>query len=149
MARKVMQFLSIVLTALALVPAGAHLFELPNKIGLSKDRYFIVQDIYRGWALFGIVLIPTVAANLVLAIMLRGRGAPFWLAALAFPCIASSVAIFFIWMYPANRATNNWTVAPADWEMLRTQWEYSHAANAVMTFIALCSVTLSVLLDRK
>jgi hypothetical protein len=66
MARKVMQFLSIVLTALALVPAGAHLFELPNKIGLSQDRYFIVQDIYRGWALFGIVLIPTVAANLVL-----------------------------------------------------------------------------------
>jgi hypothetical protein len=40
-----------VLTALALVPAGAHLFELPNKIGLSQDRYFIVQSIYRGWAL--------------------------------------------------------------------------------------------------
>src|SRR3977135_2110917 len=118
MALKVMQFLAIVLTALALVPAGAHLFELPNKIGLSQDRYFIVQDIYRGWALFGFVLIPAVAANLVLAITLRGRGAPFWLAALAFLCIASSVVIFFTWTYPANKATNNWTVAPADWEML-------------------------------
>ena len=36
-----------ILTALALVPAGAHLFELPNKIGLAQDQYFIVQSIYR------------------------------------------------------------------------------------------------------
>lgn len=149
MTLKVVQFLALVLTALALVPAGAHLFELPNKIGLSQDRYFIVQDIYRGWALFGFVLLPAVAANLILAIMLRDQGAPFWLALLAFLCTASSVAIFFMWTYPANKATSNWTVAPANWEVLRTQWEYSHAANAVMTFIALCSVALSVLLAQK
>jgi hypothetical protein len=43
------------LTAPALVPVGAHLFELPNKIGLSEEHYFLVQSIYRGWALFGIV----------------------------------------------------------------------------------------------
>ena len=52
------------LTALALVPAGAHLFELPNKIGLDQEPYFIVQGIYRGWALFGIVLFGALAANL-------------------------------------------------------------------------------------
>ena len=149
MVLKIVQFLALVLTALALVPAGAHLFEFPNKIGLSQDRYFVVQDIYRGWALFGFVLLPAVAANLVLAIMLRGQGASFWLAVLAFMCITSSVAIFFMWTYPANKATNNWTDAPANWEVLRTQWEYSHAANAVMTFIAFCAVALSVLLAQK
>jgi hypothetical protein len=149
MALKVMQFVALVLTALALVPAGAHLFELPNKIHLSQDQYFIVQNIYRGWALFGFVLLPAVASNLVLAIMLRGQGAAFWLAALAFLCMAGSLAIFFMWTYPANRATNNWTIVPADWEVLRTQWEYSHAANAGLTFIAFCSVALSVLIARK
>ena len=41
---KIVQFLAIVLTALALLPSGAHLFALPNKRGLA-DQYFIVQNI--------------------------------------------------------------------------------------------------------
>ena len=32
----------------------AHLFELPNKIHLSREDYLTVQQIYRGWALLGI-----------------------------------------------------------------------------------------------
>jgi len=32
---------------------------------------------------------------------------------------------------------------------LRRDWEYSHAANAIVTFAALCSVTLSVLTTRE
>jgi hypothetical protein len=36
------------LTALALVPAGTHLFTLPNKIGLDSARYVTAQSIYRG-----------------------------------------------------------------------------------------------------
>ena len=56
MLAKPVQFLAILFMALALVPGGAHLFELPNKIGLGEDAYFAVQQIYAGWALFGIVL---------------------------------------------------------------------------------------------
>jgi hypothetical protein len=32
---------------------------------------------------------------------------------------------------------------------LRWQWEYSHAANALITFVAFCSVTLSALATRE
>jgi hypothetical protein len=64
---KTVQFLALVLTALALVPSGAHLFELPGKISLGAEQYFIVQNIYRGWSLFGIVLIGALIANLALA----------------------------------------------------------------------------------
>jgi hypothetical protein len=148
MGRRVAQFLAIVLTALALVPAGAHLFELPNKIGLAEDAYFVVQGIYRGWALFGIVLFGALAANLALAIVVWRQRAPFWLALGAFLLVAATLAIFFTWTYPANQATSNWTVVPADWQELRIQWEYAHAANAVLTFLALCAVTWSVLLTR-
>ncbi|MFC4171252.1 hypothetical protein ACFOYU_04130 [Microvirga sp. GCM10011540] len=38
----VVQFLAVVLTALALVPIGAHLFELPNKIDMPRDAYLTV-----------------------------------------------------------------------------------------------------------
>jgi len=146
---RIVQFFAVVLTALALVPSGAHLFELPNKIGLAQDQYFIVQNIYRGWALFGFVLSGALIANLVLAVMQRGRGAAFALALSACLCIAVTLAIFFIWTYPANVATDNWTAVPPNWEALRRQWEYSHAVNALITFAGLCSVTLSVLSSRE
>jgi len=37
MSLRVVQFLAVVFTALAFVPAGAHLFALPNKIDLPRD----------------------------------------------------------------------------------------------------------------
>jgi hypothetical protein len=147
-ALRLAQFLAIVLIALALVPAGAHLFELPNKIGLAAHDYFVVQSIYRGWALFGIVLFGALAANLVLAVMVRRQRAPLWWALVASVLVAATLVIFFTWTYPANRATSNWTVVPANWPELRMQWEYAHAANAILTFLALCAVTWSVLLTR-
>jgi hypothetical protein len=146
---KIVQFLALTLTALALVPSGAHLFALPNKIGLAAEQYFIVQSIYRGWSLFGVVLIGALIANLALALLLRGRGAPFVLALFAFLCIALTLVVFFIWTYAANQATNNWATIPDNWEQLRREWEYSHAANAVVTFAAFCSVALSSLMTRE
>jgi hypothetical protein len=147
---KVVQFAAVMLTALALVPGGAHAFVLLNKINLGAEQYFIVQNIYRGWALFGIVLLGALFANLVLAfLLLRRGGAPFVLASVAFCCIALTLVIFFVWTYPANQATGNWTTIPDHWEQLREQWEYSHAVNALIIFVALCSVTLSALMTRE
>ena len=146
---KIVQFLALTLTALALVPSGAHLFALPNKINLVAEQYFIVQNIYRGWSLFGVALIGALIANLALALLQRGRGAPFVLALFAFVCIALTLGVFFIWTYPANQATNNWTMIPDNWEQLRRDWEYSHAANAVVTFAAFCAVALSSLMTRE
>jgi hypothetical protein len=146
---KLVQFLAVVLTALALVPYGAHLFALPNKIGLAQEQYFIAQNIYRGWSLFGIVVSGALIANLVLALMQWSRGAAFGLSLLAFFCIAATLAAFFIWTYPANQATANWTAIPANWESLRRQWEFSHAVNAVITFGGLCSTILSILASRE
>ena len=145
---RLVQFVAIMLTSLSLVPAGAHLFELPNKIDLPEQDYFVVQGIYRGWALFGIALIGALLANLLLAILLRHQGSRFWLALAAFVLIAATLAIFFIWTFPANQATANWTVVPPDWQALRRQWEYAHAVNAVLTFVALACVSLTTLVDR-
>lgn len=148
MAARIAQFFAIVLTSLALVPSGAHFFELPNKIGLAQDQYFTVQGSYRGWALFGLVLVAALAADLVLAILLRHQRRPFWLALASVALIAATLAVFFTWIFPANQATSNWTVAPENWHALRTQWEYAHAANAVLTFAALCAVVAAALMAR-
>ena len=142
---RAVQFVALILTALAMVPVGAHLFALINKIGLAQEQYFVVQNIYRGWAFFGVVLIGAIIANLVLALLLYGRGTPFALALLACFCLAFTLVVFFTWTFPANQATSNWTTIPPHWEELRQHWEYSHAFNALVTFAAFCSLALSVL----
>ena len=45
--------------------------------------------------------------------------------------------------------TNNWTINPQDFEAARRQWEYSHAVNAVLTFVALVTITLSTLRYKR
>jgi hypothetical protein len=149
MTLRVTQFLAVVVTALTLVPGGAHLFSLPNKITLAMDQYFIVQSLYRGWFLFGGVLLAALILNFALAMLVFYQTRPFAFATLACVCIGLTLVIFFIWTYPANVETNNWTQIPQNWERLRTQWEYSHAVNAVVLFVALCASVLSVLTTRE
>src|SRR5262245_31622504 len=102
------QFFAVILTALALVPGGAHLLELANKIGLPQDHYFIVQGIYRGWALIGIVLIAALVANLVLAFMQRARPLASGLALFAALCVAATVVVFFMWYFSGTPAHIYW-----------------------------------------
>ena len=145
MALRMVQFLALLLTALALVPAGAHLFELPHKISLSRDAYLTVQSIYAGWAWFGIIDQAALIMNVVLANMLRRQRPAVYFATAAAICFVVFFVIFFTWTFPANQVTSNWTTMPDNWSRLRQKWEYSHAANAVVMLIALCSVTLAVI----
>jgi len=145
---KRLQFLALILGAVALVPAGAHLFALPNKIHLAQNDYFIVQNVYRGWALFGIVLIGNVVVLVVLAVVQRAQMVPFVLVLISLVCQLAGLAIFFALVYPANVATDNWTAVPAGWEALRWRWELGHAINAGIAFAGFGALTLSVLLTR-
>jgi hypothetical protein len=142
---RIVQFLAIVISALALIPAGAHLAALPNKIALPQAAYFTVQGIYYGWAILGLLWPAALVLNALLAVLVRSQSWPFWLALLAALCFALMLAIFVLWTQPANRATENWTTVPANWEVLRQQWEYSHAASTAIAFAALCFATMSTL----
>jgi hypothetical protein len=66
---------ALALTAIILVPSGAHLFELAGKIGLPRDAYFTVQSIYAGWAWFVIPILAAILANVALFLTER-RGDP-------------------------------------------------------------------------
>ncbi len=149
MALRTVQFVAIVLAAITLVPVGAHLFELPHKIGMTEEQYFTVQGIYRGWALFGVPLIGAIVTTVVLALMLRARRHRFWPVVATAACLIAGLAVFSTWTFPANQATQNWTVAPENWADLRRQWEYAHAATAVLNFIGFCTLALSIIGPRE
>jgi hypothetical protein len=139
---------ALVFTALAMVPYCSHLFSLPNKIGMTQEQYFIAQSVYRNWSLMGLVLFPAMLINLVLAYLLRAERSAFVLALLGCVLMAATLPIFFTWTYPANVATQNWTIVPGNWIELRRQWEYSHAVNAGLIFASFCFIVLASVVRR-
>ena len=146
---QIVRFASVLFAALALVPAGAHLAELPNKMTLSRDAYLTVQQIYSGWALFGIVVVGLLASTIAFTIMASRRSLPIVLPLFAFLCTVGTQIIFWTFTAPANAATAQWTMLPDNWQVLRTQWEYSHAASAVLNFAALVALIGAVIAPRS
>jgi hypothetical protein len=143
------RFLSLLFCALTLAPALAHLLELPNKIGLPRDEYLVVQQIYRGWWMLGIVVFGALLSTLALTIVVRKRPGELGPALSAFLSIVATQAIFWTFTFPANQQTANWTQLPDHWQELRMHWEYSHAASAMLDLVALIAVIIAVLKARN
>ncbi len=131
----ILAFLALLFTAIALIPAGAHVFEMSGKMKLGRDAYFVVQGLYRGWAWFGIPIVGGLLASLANA-ALPGNLRDRLLSLFGAVMIAAALAVFFTYVYPANQSTKDWTTIPANWKNLRYQWEWGHLVSAVFTFLA-------------
>ena len=149
MGKKLIQLLAIVATALYFVPTGAHLFELPHKMALSPAEYITVQQIYTGWELFGIVIAVALLAILANTLLVRADRRAFAWSLTAFLALAATQGAFWAFTYPVNVATRFWTVSPEPFETARQQWEFSHAASALLTFVALVTIVFASLTHRS
>jgi ABC-type Fe3+-siderophore transport system permease subunit len=133
---KVLQLTSIISLTIAFGSGFAHVLEAYNKMRLSKDEYQVVQQIYRGWALLGIMVSIALISTLLLTIQTRRQ--PYFIPnLLSCICILATLVIFFIFIFPVNQQTKNWEVLPDNWLQLRNRWEFSHTINAVIYFIGL------------
>jgi hypothetical protein len=143
-----LRYISVLFAAVGMAGGLAHLFELPHKILLSAADYLTVQEIYRGWTLLGIPDVGALLSAMALAVMVRSNRKIFGLTLMAALCFALGLAVFFVFTYPVNQQTFNWVLLPDNWLQLRRQWEYSHAANAVLFFIGFNALVLSLLVER-
>jgi len=146
---KCLGLFAVVSIAIYLVPGGAHFFELANKMAMSQSEYMTVQKIYAGWSSFGVTIVAALLLTLLHTFMVRRDRTAFLLSLVAFLCLAATQGIFWAFTYPMNVASNQWTVAPADFDAARRQWEYSHAVNAALTFAALVAITSSTLVRKR
>jgi hypothetical protein len=108
-----------------------------------------VQKIYAGWSFFGIPIITALLLTLIHTFMVRNDRRAFIMSLSAALCLIATQVIFWMFTYPINAATDNWTILPEAFEVARRQWEYSHAVNAVLTFVAFVSIILSVLSQKR
>lgn len=138
-------FIVLLATALALGAALAHALELPNKINLPKDEYFVVQKAYRGWSQLSYLLVIELIAMLTVAALSRHEPQELWPTIIAIVCLIAAQAVFWTFTYPANVVTDNWTAVPAQWEDVRARWEYSHLVGAAFQLMAMSALIVAVL----
>ncbi len=146
--KNALRFTTILFVAITLSALMAHLLEMPNKLPLSKDDYLTVQNIYRGWSLLGIFEIGAIVLTGIWAFMERKKKfvLPYLIVALS--TFVISLCIFFIYTFPANQATLNWTELPANWELLRKHWECSHSARALLNLVGFSSLIWAILKQK-
>jgi hypothetical protein len=147
--KNLLRFITIFFEVITLSALLTHLLELPGKINLSKENYQVVQGIYRGWSWLGIFEIGAIFLTLIwtLADSRKKRIFPFLLTALL--CFIISITIFFIFTFPANNTTVNWTQLPGDWQLLQKNWEYSHAVRAVLNLVGFSFLIVTLLKEKN
>jgi hypothetical protein len=141
-------FAALLSTAVALGPALAHLLELPGKIDLARSDYFTVQQIYRGWSLLGWVLLVELISLVAVVVYARSDKRTRGAAVLALACLIGAQLLFWLFTYPANAVTENWTTQPENWQELRHRWEFSHAGGAILQLVAMASLIVGVISRR-
>jgi len=119
-----------------------------RRIALTPTEYLTVQKIYAGWSLLGVVVGVALLATLAHTLLVRADRTSFAWSLGAFVALAGTQGLFWAFTYPVNAATVFWTVPPDSFELARRQWEYSHAASAVLTFAALVAIVLAVLVHN-
>lgn len=149
---KLWRLLTILLVVLGLGPALAHLFELPAKITFEGALWLeLLHRLYppafgTAGAFFEVA---AVAAAFVLAYLVRHRTPGFAWTLSGALLLAASHAAFWIWVAPVNAAMADLTAQtlPANWTALRDQWEYSHAARALLQLAGLSAIVISLIVE--
>ena len=147
------RLLTIMLTALSLGPALGHLLELPAKMIYEGALWLTVsQTLYATFGTVGAAFeVGAVVATVVLAIMVRQRRPAFRWTIFGAVCVIVSHAAFWVLLAPVNATIAALTIdtLPANWVGLRNQWEYTHAARAVLQIIALGALVFSILVETS
>ena len=127
---------AIGVTAIGLIAgtALAHVFELPHKLAMDGPTWLSVQRVlYNGWGRKLLILDLLAIAALGWLGWRSESARRAALTALLLVGIAD-VVVFLVWIQPTNMAVDNWTgTAPiADWQLLRSRWEWGHTARACL-----------------
>ncbi len=136
----------------ALIPLSvllSNLFEIPVKINLSKDNYQLIQGFSSELVWLILFEVAALIMTVILIVIEKNKKRTFRHLLIALICFVISIALFFIFILPADITTNNWSDFPIDWESLRAQWEYSNAIRALLSFAGFSFIVLAFLKNRN
>jgi len=150
---KTCRFTSLYLTAITLSLTLCHLLEMPPKMQYGEALYMAVQhSLYLHFAWVGAIAeVGAVASLIALCVLVRKRGHIFHLTLAATVCVAAGLAVWFVFVSPANTQMAAWTgiPLPANWTDVRRQWEFGHAASAILDLIGFGALALSATMEPR
>jgi hypothetical protein len=145
------RFAALMLTALAMSLAFSHLLALPAKLAYQGPVWLLLQQtLYGNYRLLGLMIeLGALACALTLVLLVRARRPARGWTLFAAVCLLGAQAVWWLGVVPVNAQVAQLTAhtLPADWALLRVQWEYAHALRAVLQVAALGALVLSVLAE--
>ncbi|WP_248277540.1 DUF1772 domain-containing protein [Brasilonema sp. UFV-L1] len=146
--------MTLIFVALFMGLEFSHTLELPAKMQYDGPLYVTLQNtLYQYFGAPGPGALITLGALLfaiVLLFVVRKRRPAFYWTLLGTICLAIAFpVVFFLLIEPVNVVISQGTPAsvPANWMRLRNQWEYSHAANFVLSLVGFSALVLSILCE--
>jgi hypothetical protein len=170
MALRILQVLSLLLVAVAMSFALAHVAELPGKRRLDRDTYLAMQTVYHPGFTVGGISEPVSIVSLAVLLLLTARHAPaFGWTGVAFAAVIGMQVVYWLVTHPINRfwlqgrqlprasmaffgvgrAASATEYDSADWVRIRNRWEYSHVLRASLAVVGLISLAIAVTEVRK
>jgi len=142
------QLAAVGLTALALMPAGAHVFEMSGKLALTPADYVAVQSVHHVWVAFAITTLLATAAIGDHTYLVRRNATSFGWSVVALVFVGAAQIVFWTVAYPINAATEGWSVLPLDFDAARQKWEYAFASAGILSFAGLLALVRSIEASR-
>jgi len=146
---KTWRFIILILVGLFMGLEFCHALELPAKMQYDGVLYVTIQNTLYGY--FGLpgpgafITLGALLSAVVLKFLVRKRRSTFyWTLAGTICLVLAFPVVFFLFIEPVNVMIEQATPesVPAGWIRLRNQWEYSHAANFVLSLIGFSALLL-------
>jgi hypothetical protein len=148
----ILRFVSLLLGALNLGLAFAHVVEMRPKRAMSGPEWLTTQQAYRDFGRAAGVTFPALLlSTLATLVLVRERRPIALLTALGAGATATTVAIWARFNQPVNREISSWRAdaLPPNWAERRDQWEYAHAVSAACHAVSLATLTAAALWDKR
>ena len=162
-----LQVLTVTLVAGAVAMALAHALELPGKLRLGREDYFVVQRIYYpGFTIGGGVAEVGGIVTTFALMLISGGSVRFWLIAGALAALLAMQLVFWFMTQPVNKhwlqevelaspakrffategAEGSRVPQTQEWTALRNRWELSHVVRAGLAILSLILLTTAIAL---
>jgi len=151
---KATRFVNLVLVALTLGLAWAHVLEHPGKLRLDGPSWLRVQ--HNLYIAFGppvgakMEVAAIVSSWIVLWLARRRRPAAWW--TLVGAVLVTAALAEWAWLVaPMNTVLNGFTAdaLPATWTAVRDQWEFGHATHTALFGGGFCALLIGTLADTS
>lgn len=144
------RFLTIILVSLSMAMAFCHLLQLPPRMRYDGAQWVATQSLYQVFGTIGAFIeVGAVLLATVLLLAVWRRCPAFQWTLFGTSCLLVAHGAWWIFIAPVNAEIATWTpeALPADWTWWRSQWEYTHAARAILEILGVSALVLSVLVE--